>query len=206
MRINEPSDKPVTPNIDAIDMTDEKFKELQKEVCRLIEQVVLGGDQTSMMPVIAINYREIEDNGMLSDPKYAMVGITEHFGTKKEQYETIREIGRTTEKKRWIPAAVFMGMEAWIGKDVNVPPSEQPDRKEVIVIPGMTISMDTRGLVSIPITRNEKGFLVRGGDNMESDKFCAPILEGFFSGYFERTAARLKNETIQQGPTLSDRE
>lgn len=180
-----------TPDISSVELTDEKLKEMAEETTQAIIKTAVGTD--GMNPQIMVHYREMseDDHSQLTDLKQMIVVIATDFNDQDVKYQVLQGIGRKCYSEHMIPCAVFMASEAWMStqtkKEVDekgfTRPSEDPKRKEILIVSGMTISKDVIGTM-IPIRRDENGLIVQDGEPDSSMQCEAYLLSHFFVGYF----------------------
>ena len=106
--------------------------------------------------------------------------------------------------------AVFTVHEAWIGSNIAVKPSDDPNRKEVFMFAGLTL--DKRVNMAIyNIDRNSNDERILLGSRMNFVEFNgknevtakAPLLEAFLDGYFERGSIETKEESKKADDIMS---
>ncbi len=189
-----------TPHIEptALDISNEQFKEMAGIAVKLIESAAIG--HKNFMPCLIIHAREVaNEQGQLSDMETIIVGIDQDFNDPESKHKILRAIGRKVYTERLIPAAVFVAAEAWASTAVdpvtNEPiygaPSMDPNRQEVLVVSGISISKEDKIGIMIPVKRDAEGVMQRDGENDEDLEVEAPLLDHFWRGYFEATAARM---------------
>jgi len=211
MRTNEPEQQPFMPDPSAMDITDEKFKELCDMTVRMVEKVGLHGKEKSLMPVIFVHHRSIVEGGMLSDIEHTVVGIADGFNDGDKKREIVRKIGRKIWDQKLLPVAIFMASEAWMShidvkdkKNVdldNLPmPSKDPNRKECLMIAGRTISYDCKIGIMIPIKRDENDYMHRDMDleEIKTKDLDMYLLNHFFHGFFEKLVSKYSMEEMEQ--------
>lgn len=196
MRTNEPEQKPFMPDPACLEITDEKFQELTDITVSMVEEAELGKNK-DMAPMLMVHFREFDQNMMPSDIQGAILVIAGGFDTDTKQ-DALRALGRQFFEKRWFPVAVFMIAESWMSHmskedyekagGVTVMPSEDPNRKECIMIAGR--STDCRVGVSIPIIHDKDGIMIRDGENVVTKELEMYLLNHFFHGFFEKVAGK----------------
>lgn len=181
------------PDTDAVDISDEELKEMARKATEIVTKIAVGTD--GMNPMVMVHYRDLaEDPSQLTDMKQVLVVIASDFNEDEEKREAMREIGIQCKDKKMIPCAVFMASEAWMSmqdkKDVDANgftrPRDDPNRKEVLIISGMTIKKEVIAGM-IPIKRDENNLIVKDGEPDFSMQCEAFLLSEFFNGYFEST-------------------
>lgn len=202
MRTNEPTDKLFMPDPDSMDITDEMFQELTDITVEMVEETELGKNK-DMAPMLMVHFREFDKSMMPSDIQGAVIVITGGFNPDTK-HDMLRALGLQFFDKRWFPVAVFMVSEAWMSsvaqeeykKEGYVPvmPSQDPNRKECIMIAGQTTNSDCKVGVSIPIGHDKDGIMIRDGGNTVTKELDMFLLNHFFWGFFEKVAGRVKEE------------
>lgn len=202
MRDNEPENKPLMPDASCIDITDEKFQELTDITVKMVEGAELGKSK-DMAPMLMVHFREFDKNFMPSDIQSAVIVVAGAFEPNNKQ-STLQAIGSKFYEKKWFPVAVFMIAESWMSevkaedykKDghVSVMPSEDPNRKECIMIAGRTTGGECKVGVMIPIVHDEDGIMVRDGENTATKELEMFLLNYFFQGFFEKSVGRFKRK------------
>lgn len=183
---------------DAMDISKEKFRELADMTVSFVESCGLGTD--SFMPHVFVHHRELTEALQLGEIEHTVCGIAQNFNDHDEKHMVMRSLGRKFYQERKFPAAVFMATEAWIskaskdGKPEYDYPSQDPNRAEVLIIAGGTLMGDETIGVSIPVKRDEKNLMQRGGENVVCDKIESALLGSFFRGYFEGPAREMGRE------------
>lgn len=181
----------------SLEVSPKTFKELADASVKFVESAGLG--ESDFMPHLIVHTRSVVEGGGLGDIETTMVAIAAGF-SQEQKRETIRNIGRLFYKERKLPAAVFMASEAWTSKEVGpdgkgkyATPSEDPNRQEVLVVSGMSMSGEEKIGVFIPVKRVD-GKMARAGENYVSAEIEPYILNHFFRGFFEATARRMGRE------------
>lgn len=196
MRNETPSNKPFIPDPSSIEISDEKYHELRKLSIEMVEDTIIGKVK-EMAPVLFVHFRKLQEGGMIGDLEHAIVVIADGFRETESKYKTIFTIGQRFEEEKMIPAAVFMGSEAWTSRNpkAGVMPSQDPDRKEVIVLSGVSIGRECRSITMIPIKHDADGKIIRDGEEEkypEGAQIESPLLDQFFHGFF--ATAKERNE------------
>lgn len=193
MRDNTPSEQSFTPDPSSLEISDETYRKLHDLSIEMVKETILGKAR-EMCPVLFVHFRQIDkESGMLGDLQHAVVVIACGFGDKKR--ETIFDIGKQFSEKQMIPAAVFMGAESWMSRKpkAGVIPSQDPDREEVIVIQGKSIGKECSSMTTIPISRNEDGFIIQSGEPFvmpDKGTLETPLLDQFYYGFFDKAMKR----------------
>jgi hypothetical protein len=214
MRTNEPEQKPFMPDPSYMDITDEKFQDLTDITVKMVEETELGKSK-DMAPMLMVRFREFDDKFMPSDIQGAVIVVAGGFDPDTKQ-DILRSIGRMHFEKRWFPVAVFMISEAWMSSitqedydkqgGVSVMPSQDPNRKECIMIAGRTTNGDCKVGVNIPIVHDKDGIMIRDGENMVTKELEMYLLNEFFWGFFEKVAGKGNDdEDVRPGPGPSGR-
>jgi hypothetical protein len=190
-RANEPEQQPFMPDSSCMDITDEKFKELKDITVNMVEECELGKN-TDMAPMLMVHFREFDKEMMPSDIQGAVIVVAGGFGPETK-HDMLEAIGVQFFNKRWFPIAVFMVSEAWVSMlkstdsyNPDMTPSKDPNRKECIMIAGRTIGSECKAGVMIPITHDDKGVMIRDGENTVTDSIDTILLDHFFHGFFSK--------------------
>lgn len=198
MRTDKPEQQPFVPDPDAIEITDEKYHELREISIEMIQDTILGKVK-DMAPVLFVHYRKFQESGMLGDLEHAIVMMTSGFGDTDTKFKTVFALGVKFNDERMVPAAVFMGSEAWISSNPSsvMMPRDDPDRKECIVIAGKSIGTECKSITMIPIGHDADGNIIRDGEDMKYPNEAtmeSPLLDQFYYGFFSKAKKRHDNE------------
>lgn len=158
----------------------------------MVQGTILGKAK-EMAPVLFVHYRKIEENGAFGDLEHSIVMIASGFGDTDSKYKTIFELGRKFYEEEMFPAAVFMGTEAWISKQTEVMPRDDPDKQEYIIISGVSVGKECRSINMIPIGHDKDGYIIREGEEMkypDGTTIESPLLDQFFIGFFSESRKR----------------
>lgn len=185
-----------------MDITDEKFKELTDLTVSMVEETELGKHK-DMAPMLMVHFREmiIEPGKQMeiSDIQSAIVVVAGGFDDKTKN-QTVRAIGNQFFEKKWFPVAVFMVSESWVShiapEDLDNPdrpmPRDDPNREECIMIAGRTPAGDCQIGVSIPITHDSDGVMIRKSENIVVHELEMYLLNQFFHGFFQKVMNKYK--------------
>jgi hypothetical protein len=110
------------------------------------------------------------------------------FNEDKEKRDALFQVGWKFYENEEVPLAVFLTAEAWLSHErkPHVEPRHDPDKKEVIVIFGLSLNGDHQRMVHIPV-RRQNGKMV-GGELQsygEDDKVQCLLLGHFYRGFME---------------------
>ena len=146
-------------------MSDKRFNKILDEIEEKERRDIEGEER--VFPYVLIYFREKNDTPDVN-LRTAVMAIQPELIEKK--YEVMGQIGRTAYENEFDILAAFMMSEAWASEDSNHegPPSEDPNRIEVIIIHGMAIDrrVNMRG---IRVTRDDQGKMSLGETIMKSD-------------------------------------
>lgn len=121
--------------------------------------------------------------------------------THGERVQLMRYLGQATAKSGRIKQLnqVFMVSEGWLSipsdtKQDNIRPSQDPDRKEVLIISGIQIREQKKQIKALEIVRDENN-LVTGLEEFlpaatQDQEIAIPLLDAFVEGF--QTAYRLR--------------
>lgn len=196
MRDNQPSDETPLPAFsrDAFELTEEKFDGMMKSAWESMAGVMKG--DTSLSPVVFVFYKEIEEEMQIGDTKLAVLVIANDFNDSDTKRATLRQIGEMCYGKQWFPIAAFLGSEAWMGHDINLRPSEDPNRVEIITLAGISMDGDyTKGRMA-KLVRAEDQTISMGEDFAPPEGAVAeaPLLKQLFVGFGQKAAGAIKNK------------
>lgn len=194
MRDDKPYEKPFSPHPSDIEISDETYHELRELSIQLVEETILGKAK-DMAPVLFVHYRRVNEDGMYGDLEHAIVVVADGFQDTESKYKTVFSLGKRFEQERMIPAAIFMGNEAWLSHNPQpgLMPRDDPERKECIVIAGRSIGGECKSLTMIPISHDADGFIIRSGEDEkhpEAAEMKTPLLDQFFIGFFSDAKER----------------
>lgn len=195
MRTDQPTEEPFLPDPSAIEISDEKYNELRELSIEMVQETIIGKTD-SMAPVLFVHYRKFQEGGMMGDLGHAIVMIAGYGDPKgPSKRDLMFRLGLKFEQERMIPAAIFMGAEAWVSDSPKpgVAPSNDPDRKECICIHGRSIGGECKSGTIIPIGHDAKGNIIREGDEIKMPDGCdihIPMLDAFFEGFFSTAKER----------------
>lgn len=207
------SDKPkgykykALPPPEAMDITDDKFKELTDLAVRMVEEQELGKNK-SMLTTLIVHFREFVDGDnqvTLSDIQSSIVIIAGTFNNETKQ-PTVQAIGKEFFEKKWFPVAVFMVSESWVSEvsaeEIDLPdrpmPSQDPNRKECIIIAGRTPATDDCKVgVMVPIIHDDDGNMIRAGENTVTNELDTHLLDQFFVGFFEPITSKFTKQQME---------
>ncbi len=86
---------------------------------------------------------------------------------------------------------VFLVMEAWQGRNINIPPSQDPSRIEVLLVSCLDLATREQHVTCLEYIRDAKGILREIKDMVLPDgqtvaKAKSPLLPAFVAGYTHR--------------------
>jgi hypothetical protein len=178
--------------------------ELDKEMQFAVEFVrTLTTDHpSSVMPqVIVVGARETDDGGAEKDARGIYV-VASDFNEPEQKQPIMDEIGKSCVREaKLIPKMAVLISEAWrsAGKMDGewVRPSQHPERREQVIIIGMTAHKVTM-FYGIPILRNSENGIHLALDEIERHEGgdCL-ILAWFFRGVFEAIAEFKKAKGLE---------
>jgi len=173
---------------DMFEPTDENFNEMFNEIISMVESSVFTPDGTkTYAPTVFLKYRTANDDDSLSEIKLAVFVIDGDFNNGETKNEVMYKIGREIFKYQLLPVGIFFASEAWMSRlnDGKTMPSQDPNRQEVIICAGRTVSNKHSVGLSIPIKRNKDGTIMADGEKIKTDKIQTGLLERLLAGYFE---------------------
>lgn len=186
------------PPFEALEITDEKFKEIADTTLKVIEENDLG--KGGMNPVLFIHSRPWL-GGQLGDIEGMVVVIDQEFNNAETKTKVLKQIGAQVSQMKLVPVAVFMASEAWVSMgtkeqppDMNRMPSQDPNRKECIMVAGKTIMKDCQIGMMILIKRDADGNMIRDGETTITNEIDTHLLNQFFTGYFEKAIGQKVRE------------
>lgn len=207
MREDKPTQSNFLPSPDAMDITDEKFKELADLTLKCIEAMVFDGKSKSLMPMLVVHHRKFVEGNMLSDMEQTLVSISSDFNDGEVKRQTIRAIGNKFFEDKLFPVAVFMASEAWMSTlpegtkeediDKQPMPRDDPNRKEVVMIAGRTTAGECTVGITIPFKRDANEFMVKDGEVITTDALEMYLLNNFFRGFFEKIVSKYTMEELE---------
>lgn len=185
-------------DLSSFEITHEKFMEKAESAMRMAEQVTMNSENDSS-PAMLIVAREAEESGM-SDDQLLILVIADGFETDESKRKTLFNIGELVFKKHLFPIACFMMVEAWMAKhkmeEANarlVPPSQDPNRIEVLMVSGNTMRKDESILISKQIDRDKDGKITGFSNEIRTEKANMLLMNHFWNGYwFNDEAKRIK--------------
>ncbi len=203
-REDKPTGAPFMPSPDAVDITDEQFKKMSEETFRLVEEVGIG--EKTMCPAVIIHHRSINEDG-LTDIETTCVTIASDFNEQSQKQEVIANIGRKFFISKKIPIAIFLASEAWTStsnKEMpKVMPSQDPNRKECIMVAGRTLAGECKSLSMTVVGRDSEGRMTKTDEQItqyvmtgskEGSRIDTNILDHFLHGFFETVKAKMIEE------------
>lgn len=204
MRNNEPTQSAFAPDLSAMDISNEQFDKMTEQTVKMVEN--LGLNAESMMPKLVVHHRHLVEGGMLSDISATLIAIADGFNDSNEKRQLLRNLGRKFYKDMEVPCAVFMASEAWtsvkIKENLNdgLMPSQDPDRKEVLIISGRTMEGECKVGVSIPVRRDDKNIMRRDGENavFKNSNIEMALLNQFLIGFFEPIMKKFSKEQLEE--------
>lgn len=206
MRSDKPEKSNFLPPPEAMDITNEKFKELADMTLKCIEAVAFDGKSKSLMPMIAVHHRKFVEGNMLSDMEQTLVSIGSDFNDGEVKRQTMRAIGMKFFEDKLFPVAVFMASEAWMSQapfgtseediDKLPMPRDDPNRKEVVMIAGRTTGGECTIGITIPFKHDPNEFMVKDGEVITTDALEMYLLNNFFYGFFEKIMAKYTKEEM----------
>lgn len=194
MRNETPSDQPFSPHPSDIEISDDKYHELREISIEMVSDTILGKAK-EMAPVLFVHFRKFNEDGMLGDLEHAVVVVADGFGDTESKYKTVFNIGKRFEEEKMVPAAVFMGNEAWMSNNPKpgLMPRNDPERKEVIIIAGRSIGGECRSITMIPIGHDVDGLIIKDGEEFklpDGGTIASPLLDEFYIGFFSKAKER----------------
>lgn len=207
MRENKPKNKPILPDRSSLDITDEKFDELTKLTVNMVENVEIDKSK-DFAPMLMVHFRQFNDDLTLSDIQSAIVVVAGGFNPDTKQ-DILHSLGNEFFNRKHFPVAVFMISEAWMSHikpeeyKAGAPrlmPSEDPNRKECIMIAGRTVYGECKVGINIPIIHDAEGIIRRDGENAVTKELEMYLLNNFFH-VFSQVAGKVEttDEDIRPG-------
>jgi len=178
------------PDPSCFEITDAEFNKNFDIFCEITKDIALG--KGGYCPTISLHYRKIVENGMPGDVESALVVIDEDFNDAEAKRKTLREIGRQAFSNHCVPVAVIMASEAWASfgtndnpPDPGIPPSKDPNRKEIIGIAGRTLMGECRKGCIIPVGRDKYNNFVEDGEIIITSEVETYLLDEVLVGFQE---------------------
>ena len=169
--------------------------EFRKEILK--ETIDNGCDR--IIPVIsALCY-----DAYVGNKKEMLFGIAIDFNTHEQKEIIMKSIARQCIKQRLIPIAVIMSCEGWMVKTnniINVPPSQHPDKQEVVLIQLMTIDKRAYMITGVITRAKDNKIIVNKFD--EDTKVQANLLSIVFAHFFEEMKLREESAELPELPEL----
>lgn len=184
--------------------TDEEFRAVAENLVNFGKQIAAKGEK-GIMPMAHV---------MCIDEKLQPMTIIVAFADFPQTHEgrarAFRDIAMQMVEKHFIPVAIVFGSEAWMsvskdGKMPTVMPSEDPERFEVFIVQGMT--MTRRHVKSIHEMRrkDDETFILveHGKDNLvveDGKDVEANLMAAFFIGVKDAVEASF----LKDAPDVDD--
>jgi hypothetical protein len=112
----------------------EKLTDMMNSEVKFIKETGLG-EFTPHLSILAINGETEEEEGI-------MVGLIGNFDDQETKGGMMRKVAEMLLDKQFIPISVILATEAWVSKRTDPtdtrPPSEDPNREEVIQVSALT--------------------------------------------------------------------
>jgi len=162
-------------------------------VCKICAGIPSKNLTTMVFSVCAVKH----DSG-LAKQEY----ISALFPTMDEdRFEMFYEYGRHMVVDGTLPLILIMVTEAWISTsdtpEIEVMPSDHPERREVICIVGSTYTGEMIGR-TYPLYRTEDGdMVIARGEKKETDKFMeARLIAAIFAGTKDAISSGRNGEPV----------
>lgn len=139
-------------------LTDAAFNKLLDGEVRSTLAMVQDHPQ-DLAPHLLVLYTDATDpSGKLRANVFCVFG-----GFPKDKYGLMKEMAVTFlgRNPQAVLQAVFLATEAWVSQQSEVHPSEDPKRREAIVINGITVD-ERHNMATVEIDRDEQGGIVHG--------------------------------------------
>lgn len=112
----------------------------------------------------------------------------------ERRHEVMFEMGSRMRQEGVEPAVVFFVTEVWMGRNPDIQPREDPERREALAIMGCTMDMRVN-FVRVPITRYGETVDLGCPETLrfEEGRSVAEseLLECFFRGYLAEVAMKM---------------
>lgn len=124
-----------------------------------------------------------------AEPELTLCSLCVPFNEGFEKRSALSGIGRKFYEEGKLPLAVFLCSEAWFAPSrPGVQPRDCPDRREVILVFGLSLGRRFSAIISIPVRRDEANRMVPDGDAIESLDGKPTLLDAFYAGFFSAVA------------------
>lgn len=143
-------------------------------------ELELAGKPESMAPTLTVHSITLE-----AKQEVTLCSLFVPFNEHAEKRQALADLGAKFYQDQKFPQAVFLCTEAWLAQ--NPPPGLQPrdcpDRREVLLVFGMSFGGKSKAVVSIPVRRDGENRMLRDGEATETREGQSVILNAFYAGF-----------------------
>ena len=170
-------------------LSEREFKEELKKIQRTVGKLIALTRPRSVMPMVHLIWRQDKEL------KHDVVGLSMPFNDSSERQQITETLGKVYHGDGKLVVALFMVSEAWLAETTledKRPPSEHPDRKEIVQVAGSALGLGSLlDMVSFATVRRLKKnrITLEGWQDMAGAE-CR-LLRHFWRGFFGKTLASL---------------
>lgn len=174
-------------------VTDEEFNGHLKSTAEFVEHVLSDGTQERFIPNAPVFYIEYNAATDKIDDTAAFCLLADF--DYDQRYEQMRQLGYKFGSEKKIVKMVFFCVESWLGvvQDLDAPdavrPSEDPKRREIVAVHGMTVDGRVNmAMVHLRRTKRKKLLTERvelhpyGGEWKGEARLLQEFYQGFIMG------------------------
>lgn len=174
------------------DLAEEEFHTLFDQVVEFTT-LMLKDKPRSIMPYLTVFTTNKENKrGTI------VIAMDVDFNDTEEKHKLLENVGAKLAKDKEVVLAAVLISEAWTSRaaiEEDVQPRYASDKREAIVIAGMSIDKKYSRMLSQPVLRYNEGLMADGQPNMDSRKEGHsaefPLLHPFFGGHIEQWRKQL---------------
>jgi hypothetical protein len=170
------------------------------ELRKLVEQLIglvqrwFSEPRDGMTPMLLVLTRDGPNVGL----NQMLVALAAPFNEDEEKAETLRHCGRRFCDDRKLPVAAALAGEAWESRQrerKKGEPRHDPEREEVIVVFGTTLSRKNRLFTRAAVTRDVEKTIALGDFSPPDDKgVTVALLDHFWDGFYEAAKEALGHD------------
>lgn len=140
----------------------------------------LAGKPESMAPMLIVHSITLEGK-----QEVTLCALFVPFNEHADKRNALADLGARFYQEQKCPQAVFLCTEAWLAQNPppGVQPRDCPDRREVILVFGMSFGGKLRAIISIPVRRDGENRLVRDGEVVQVMEGQPVLLNAFYAGF-----------------------
>lgn len=159
-------------------ISDEEAKEKIETIVEITSKFFKNDNHKGLIPTIHINY--VDFSTRETSQIFAPILIDDF--SSEILAKAIYFCGQKSEEEKFLPRLVILSSEVWISPNMEIRPSDSPNKVEGIAVTAMT--PDSRGWSTLAEVKRTEDNFIKLGEWCELTETRFPLLEQFYKGYF----------------------